>query len=111
MDFYDRIEALLLERNEKRLHLAEVLGLQNQSFTNWKKRRNIPAADIVLKIAQHFDVSMEWLLTGTDKKESFSVEERHLISIFRELSDANKANIVQMATIWSQQGKSISIVG
>ncbi len=66
MEFTERIESLLEEKNEKRAHLAEVIGVTNQSFTDWKKRGTIPSADIALKIAQHFGVSLEYLLLGEE---------------------------------------------
>lgn len=68
MTFSDRIDLLLSEKNEKRNYLAEIAGITNQSFTDWKKRGTIPSAETILKIANHFDVSMEWLLTGSGNR-------------------------------------------
>lgn len=111
MDFSERIEFLLKENNEKRVHLAEILGLPNQAFTNWKKRGNIPSATIVLQIAEHFNVSMEWLLTGQEAKNDISQEDKELLENYHQLSTDNQAVIQGTMQLMLQQGKSAAIVG
>lgn len=63
----DRIDSLLLQRNERRQYLADKIGISLQVITDWKKRNTKLSADTLYKIAQYFDVSMEWLLTGTER--------------------------------------------
>lgn len=87
MEFIDRIETLLEEKNEKRAHLAKAVGVSNQSFTDWKKRGTIPAADIALKIADHLGVSLEWLLTGKERnvyKEKYERLKRKVEEALKE---------------------------
>lgn len=63
----DRIDSILKAKNIKRAYLAEKVGISQQSFTDWKRRNTVPTADVAYKIAQYFGVSMEWLLTGTER--------------------------------------------
>lgn len=66
MNFSERLENLLIEKNIKRTALASDIGILNQSISDWKRRNTIPSADIVLKIANYLGVSMEYLITGED---------------------------------------------
>ena len=95
MKFIDRIETLLEERNEKGTHLADSIGIKNQSFSDWKKRGTIPAADIVLKIADYFNVSIDWLLTGKDKA-GITPDESELLCKYNSLQPHNKNAVLTL---------------
>lgn len=66
-DIVDRIDSLLIQRNEKRKALCDAVGISVQPMTSWVHRGSLPSFDVAYKIAQYFDVSMEWLLTGTER--------------------------------------------
>ena len=67
-DLYTRIDTLLKERRLTQKDLSEYLGLSSvQRYANWKQRNTMPAADTALKIAQYLGISVEYLLTGTEK--------------------------------------------
>lgn len=85
----DRIDSLLKQRGEKRVSLCESIGLAKNAISLWASRGTVPAADIVLKIAKYFDVSIEWLLTGTEK-EGLTQKQRELIRNYETLSERDK---------------------
>lgn len=88
-DIVQRIDALLKERNEKRLSLAEHCGFSLQSLSDWSKRGSVPSADKAVAIANYLGVSIEWLLTGTEK-EGLTPKQRELIRNYETLSDRDK---------------------
>ena len=65
LDIYERIDALSKERRVSNKALAEYLGFSSpQTFTNWKYNDSMPKADVAVKIAKFFGVSVEYLVTG-----------------------------------------------
>lgn len=68
MEFVERIDDLLKEKNLKRAALCDAIGLTHSAITDWKKRGTIPAGDVCVKIARYLDVDVEYLITGKHKK-------------------------------------------
>ena len=88
----ERIYGLMAERRMNAKYVSETLHLSNSSFTDWKKGKGSPSLDIIVKFADYFHVSMEYLMTGEERPEdsresSLSPEDRILIEAY------HKANI------------------
>lgn len=68
-----KIGAFLKElRGEKQLtqeQLAEILGVTNRSISRWENGVNMPDFDLVIEIANYYDVSIEEILDGERKNE------------------------------------------
>jgi transcriptional regulator with XRE-family HTH domain len=64
-ELVDRIDELLKARNLKRQALCDTVGISLQGITNWKTKNSMPLADTVVKIAEFFGVSVEYLVTGS----------------------------------------------
>ena len=65
LGIYERIETLSKERKVSQKELAEAIGLSSgQIFTNWKARNSMLGADVAVKIAHYFGVTVEYLVTG-----------------------------------------------
>lgn len=68
-----KIGAFLKElRREKQLtqeQLAEILGVTNRSISRWENGVNLPDFDLVIEIADYYDVSIEEILDGERKNE------------------------------------------
>lgn len=73
MDFVERIDLLLKERNLKRSALCEAVEIDSTSISVWKKRGTIPSGDVCVKIAKYLNVDVEYLITG-QKKEPEKVQ-------------------------------------
>lgn len=59
-------------RKEKQLtqeQLAEILGVTNRSISRWENGVNMPDFDLVIEIANYYDVSIEEILDGERKNE------------------------------------------
>ena len=69
MDFVERIDQLLKEKNLQRSALCDDLGLTHSAISDWKKRGTIPSGDVCLKIAEYLGADVEYLITGRQKKE------------------------------------------
>ena len=69
MFFYSQLENLCKIKGIKPSNLVESLGMSKGTMSNWKKG-GTPNADAVVRIAEHFGVTTDYLLTG---KETSSI--------------------------------------
>jgi transcriptional regulator with XRE-family HTH domain len=86
MTFYKRIEPLMAEKKMSQKDLADIAGVTPPSVFEWKNEGTMPRADTAVKIADYFNVSVKWLITG-NKDADLSQEERDLLAAFRALGD------------------------
>lgn len=69
---YKIFEKLLLERGVTAYQVSKATGISTGSLTDWKKGRSQPKVDKLQKIADYFDVSVDYLLTGEKEKPTDS---------------------------------------
>lgn len=96
MDFVEKIDQKLKEKNLKRISLCDDLGITHSALTDWKKRGTIPSGDVCIKIAEYLGVSVEWLVRGTERaaeKEEYNKEEKMLIGKIRDLTPQQRESI------------------
>jgi len=87
-----RIDTALASSNKERKNLIKAVNLNKNSITNWDTRGTIPAADVVLRIADFLGVSIRWLLTGEDES-GYNLDERNVITKYRHLDDQGQYEI------------------
>ena len=74
MTTIDRIFELLSKRHESANTVAKALGFGNSQFTSWKNGVAKPSADALSKLADYFDVSVDYLLGRPENKETTTTE-------------------------------------
>ena len=62
MTFVDRIEKLLIDTGISKKTMLNDLSLGINTFSNWKNRGTIPSGETLQKIADYFNVSVDYLL-------------------------------------------------
>ena len=75
----EKIENLMQENNLTANKLAIACKLQNNTFTYWKNGKTKPTIDALIRIADYFNVSIDYLVG----RESLSTE--------KETNNSNKA--------------------
>ena len=65
----DRIFALIQDNDINGVVLAKAIGLNKGAVSEWKTGRNKPSAEAIVKIADYFGTSTDYLLGRTDIKE------------------------------------------
>ena len=68
--FGNILRQLRKEKGVTQAELAAVLNLDASSISKYEKADVSPSADVLLKIAQYFDVPTDYLLGLPDKKNS-----------------------------------------
>lgn len=65
----ERVFALIEERGLRAIDVAKEIGLHKNNFTEWKKGRSKPSAEALAKLADYFDVSVDYLLGRSNLRE------------------------------------------
>lgn len=66
--FWNRFYSLCVASGSKPNPVAEKLNISSGILTKWKNG-SIPSSDILLLVAEHFGVSVDYLLGRTEKPE------------------------------------------
>lgn len=83
MTTFDRLKKLCEEQKISVVELEEKLGFGRNSLYGWKKK--IPNGANLEKVADYFDVSVDYLLGRTDKRRYYDLTEKDELAIQREL--------------------------
>ncbi len=66
---WEIFEKLCKERGVTTYRVAEATGIKTSAFSAWKAGRYNFKLDKLMKIAEFFDVSLEYLMTGKEHEE------------------------------------------
>ena len=92
--FFDNVKELAKTKNvtiETMIQSIEGLSFNSiNTYNSFRKAGNLPRADDVLRIAEFFGVSVEYLITGKmpDNKEKINKIKDDLLNVIRDL-DSN----------------------
>jgi len=95
--FGERLKEAIQRKGYTQKELSEILGVNQDTITNYVQERSFPKADMLLNICQLLDVSADWLLKGETEyldMTGLSDEESKLIRIFRMLDLRDKEEIM-----------------
>lgn len=69
---YEIFAELLDQSGKKTIDVARATGIPSSTFTDWKKGRSTPKQDKLKKIADFFNVSVDYIMTGEEPVEETS---------------------------------------
>ena len=93
MEVLHKIIQLLKENNKRQMDLTDYLGISKNAFTNWKIGDNSSYMKHLPKIAEFFDVSVDYLLG----KETSIAEHDFTYALYNELAhDLSEDQIQQL---------------
>lgn len=92
-----RLRALREEKNITQEELGRILGTSHVTIGRYENGERIPKLDILIDLANYFDVSLDYLLFRSDKKEvSSSKDKSNNLTILNTnlpiVEDFNKLN-------------------
>ena len=71
--------------------------VSKSTFSDWKSGRSTPKKDKLIRIANFFGVSVEYLMTGEENPKKKQADEfNEFIVLFNKLNDKDKENIVNL---------------
>lgn len=69
MNTVEKVFILLANSQKSENYIEKQIGLAQGSFKNWRNEKSKPSADALLKIADYFNVSVDYLLGREDHKK------------------------------------------
>jgi transcriptional regulator with XRE-family HTH domain len=69
----ERIKNLRMNKNLSQVDLAKCLGVTKQSVSNWENENIMPSIEMLIKIANYFSVSTDYLL-GLSEKHTLNTD-------------------------------------
>ena len=103
MSIYDRIKKLCQERGITVAELERELGFSNSTIRKWGNNTS-PSIDKVIKVANYFNVSVDYLLGMSDIKGSINdvLQDRDIICLQRareNMTDVERQRMMQMVRL------------
>ena len=92
MTVYDYVKLLADERGETIVDVERAANLGNGTIKAWTT--SYPKIDKLYGVARHFNVPLEYFLTGNRSK--ITAQEQELINVFRSVSELDKFEIIEL---------------
>lgn len=85
--FGDRLKKLRAARKLRQEDIANILGIARTTYAMYEQNSREPDFDILQQLAEYYDVTVDYLLTGQHVSSSdsyLSPEEREFLDIIRD---------------------------
>ena len=69
MAFAERLKELRKQAHLTQVELAKQLGIGQSSYADWERGKKKPTQENLIKIAQFFDVPIDYLVSNIENKE------------------------------------------
>lgn len=95
MTLNENIKQLRLARNLSQVDLANALGVTKQSVSNWENNNIQPSIDMLVRLAEFFSVSTDYIL-GLNQRKYIEISEltdcqlAHISAIIDDIRTAGK---------------------
>lgn len=103
--FYSQLEELCIQNNIKITVLLQYLGKSKSSATSWKNG-TLPSFETLLKISEYFNVSLDYLLTGKERRD-LSYEESEWLNLYRQLTPEEQKHCLRFIKGYIEMGNSV----
>lgn len=102
---YEVIQLLMMSRHMNKSELAKAIGVSSGNLSDWANGRSQPSVEKLIRMADYFDVSLDYLV-GRDKRfPAPSPDTFELIRIYEALDREGKAVVLGMAYQQKQRVK------
>ena len=89
------IKTLRKENNLTQEQLAEALGVSNRTISRWETGNNIPDLDMLIILADYFDIEIKELIEGERLKEKEIFTEPKTIKAVADFSKDREKNLIR----------------
>ena len=78
MDFGQQIKKVRTDHKLTQEEMANKLNVSRQTISSWENNRNLPDLELVVQIAEKFNLSVDELLTGENLKDKLLKDGREV---------------------------------
>ena len=103
---YEIFEKLLKKNNVKTSDVSRATKISASTFSDWKNGVSQPKPDKLLLIAEYFNVSVDYLMTGKEPTIEEKFEEKYAILIKKIRNDKKLSNALLKYFALSDKEKS-----
>lgn len=109
-----RLKELRQENELTQFDVAKGIDTSQRNISRWENEDNEPSSSFVIKLAQYFNVSTDYLLGLEDdlgakiaaplapmSDDLYSSEERKLVEVYRSLSDEMRGTLWSVLSTWA----------
>lgn len=93
-----RLKMLRKEFGYSSKEFAEWLGIKLQSYYGYERGRATPSFDVLIRIAEKCNVSLDWLC-GITPESDFKIQKGEINTILSQLMEANEMGKAIQVTI------------
>lgn len=90
--FFSQFEQLCQKNNTSPTAVVQKMGMSKGAITNWKNGV-IPNGETIIRLAEYFNVSTDYLLMDKLQSSDLCLEEIELLQRFRTLPDLGKEKV------------------
>lgn len=95
MTLSQRVFEELKKQKKKQKDLAAYIGISTSAVSDWKKKGTNPSAENISAIADFLEVSIDYLLTGTENHtKKLTDDEQRLLKLYNLLTDMEKGEML-----------------
>lgn len=107
-----RIKELRKEEGKTQKEVAEKLGVTSQWLGYYEKGKSHPTPEMLIKIADYFLVSVDYLIGRSDdlgiisfraEEETLTEGERKILHRYRKLDESRKESLIEYADFLSEK--------
>ena len=92
-DFYKRLTELCIKKSITITSMLKDIGASTQSKTKWKNG-TIPNGEMLVKVAEYLDTSIDYLLRGIPATDDFDPLTKEIIVRVEEMNTVQKAELL-----------------
>lgn len=105
--FAENLKKLRKNKGLTQVQFAEIFNISSGTIAMWETNKRIPDTSMLIKIAEYFDVTVDYLLgkdniSNTNKKEDPDEADQDLVILNRnakKLSPENRKKLLDMAKV------------
>ena len=94
---YKDFEQLLQKNNVTSYQVSKDTGISQSIFTNWKQRKNNPSLNTLSKLADYFNVPIDYFKEGAPSDTNFYITGKNAELIQEVLENRNLRNLLDVA--------------
>ena len=99
-EIFLRIDTIMRDRGYRNKELNEFLGVNNNTYDNWRTGKSSSYMNHIEKISSFLGVTPGYLITGKlDASSPYTVIEEELIRLFRELTTKKQEAVINLARL------------
>lgn len=105
-----RLKEIRKECGIKRSSLAKEIGINQSTIANYENETRQAPYEYLIKFAEYFDVSIDYLLGRNDEEKPISdsrhtltYEERELLEEFKVLDKTAKSRVLEYVALWKNK--------